>query len=133
MKEDLITFETAKLAKEKGFDIPTRHYYGSKLNKDGIYQTHHSMPLTHKSLRGGGYLKPTQSLLQKWLREKHNTHIKIHSLNSDRFGYEIYDMIFRYKDNRGGKHLHNKKSLITYEEALEKGLLEALKLIQDGK
>ncbi len=26
MKDKLITYETAQLAKEKGFDIPTKHY-----------------------------------------------------------------------------------------------------------
>ncbi len=27
MKEQLISFETAKLAKEKGFNIPCKYYY----------------------------------------------------------------------------------------------------------
>jgi hypothetical protein len=57
MQEELITLETAKLAKEKGFD-----YF------NGIYKTQRS----------------TQSLLQKWLREIHKIDI---NLRVNQFGY----------------------------------------------
>lgn len=48
--EEICTYEVAKLAKEKGFDVPTaknyRHENGATCNA------------------------PTQSLLQRWLREE---------------------------------------------------------------
>lgn len=106
MRAELITLKTAKLAKEKGFK--------NILFEDDL----------------GGDVFPTQSLLQRWLREKHNIHIKIHSSNSDRFSYEIYKMIIRDAINETSKHLHNKISFNTYEEVLEEGLQKALKLIK---
>ena len=112
MKEELISFETAKLAKAKGFIVPVKYYYDFKGDKCcGSYKT--SWNLSKSDL----YATPTQSLLQKWLREKHDIHIiVIPHLDVFRFkvltkyGYQSY-----FKSN--------------YEEALETGLQEALKLI----
>jgi len=81
MKEQLITFKTAKLAKEKGFNIRTKGYYN-----DGIYKNtgseigqYHSFtngkPITEDI---GICLAPTQSLLQKFIREIRGVHIEIH-------------------------------------------------------
>lgn len=69
MKNKLISFCTAKLAREKGFDIKTKHWYD---------QTETLNPV--KGIRGAmvyynvGYA-PTQSNLKKWLKEEHNIHI----------------------------------------------------------
>lgn len=72
---------------------------------------------------------PTQSLAQKWLRETKNLHISI-IRNACGYGYDICkadngthitDGIFD-DPNDGGQW-------DTYEEALEAGLQEALKLI----
>ena len=72
MEEQLISFETAKLAKEKdygGKGLTTSYGY----YRDGILC---SIPTNNKSDFCGEdeYSAPTQSLLQKWLREKHNLH-----------------------------------------------------------
>ena len=58
--DDLVTYETALLAREKGFDIDC----GWKLRKldDGTF--------THTNCSDLGVEQPTQSLLQKWLREE---------------------------------------------------------------
>ena len=58
-EDDLVTYETALLAREKGFDIDC----GWKLKKldDGTF--------THTNCSDLGVEQPTQSLLQKWLRE----------------------------------------------------------------
>lgn len=63
MEDTLITFETAELAKEKGFNIPCKHLYDIKTGEysDGY-------------IFGDVILAPTQSLLQKWLRDKYNWH-----------------------------------------------------------
>ena len=66
MKEQLISFSTAKLAKEKGFDnYDVANYYREGIN----YALNNSGTSTIKEV--GNYPAPTQSLLQKWLREKH--------------------------------------------------------------
>lgn len=106
MKEQLISFETAKLAKEKNYP-----FYFTAIGDTK------EVPLNI----------PTQSLLQKWLREKHDIHININTYyfeDLQKYGYEVEDIIHP----EGWIVLNNPKK--TYEEALEKGLQEALKLIE---
>ena len=52
--EELVIYEVAKLAKEKGFDVPTDFCY----EQSGCL------------VRVGSISAPTQSLLQRWLREE---------------------------------------------------------------
>ena len=111
MEEQLISFETAKLAKEKGFEKLCNFSY----DEDEI--------ITANCEQAYNFVAPTQSLLQKWLREKHNFHICIW-FNSLTGKYRIdspideLDILF--------EKLNEFK---TYEEALEYGLFEILKLI----
>lgn len=125
MKEELITFETAKLAKEKGFNIPSNFYYGAlgKLHKS-------RQKLGQKSLKGSldSCLTTTQSLIQKWLREKHNIHV-IPIWCIDVYSCELYDMRESIKGCQKNVFGVQWKDNCTYEEALEKGLYQALKLI----
>jgi len=117
MKDQLISFETAKLAKEKGFDIPYRGYndngelYPSWFVNDNNYR---NLPY---------YFAPPQSVLQKWLRDEHNI---------------VVFVSFAYGDfGRYAAEVHSKKMNVVdgftifdnYEKALEEGLQEALKLI----
>ena len=125
MKDTRITFETAKLAKEKGFPqepnklkIPYYNYKGEFKGdvKDWL----------RKYLKGEdtsdveSVSAPTQSLLAKWLREEHNIHlIAYKNINIDG-----YDWCYITTDG-----ITNINSYKTYEEAYEIGLQEALKLI----
>jgi cell division inhibitor SulA len=114
MIEELIKNETAKLAKEKGFNEIEPCSCGGF--PDCICQ------LSRSSLTDYVYT-PTQSLMQKWLRDKRNIHVEITWVDtlSNIYVYHISttgnairpDSIFYY----------------SYEEALEEGLIEALKLI----
>jgi len=61
MEESTVSFETAKLDKEKGFNQGRFNY--PKYDEEGN---------VHFIGFNKGYSAPTQSLLQKWLREKHN-------------------------------------------------------------
>ena len=107
MKEQLITFETAKLAKEKGFTI------GVDL-------------ILYLYLEKGFYIgAPTQSLLQKWLREQHN--LEVISMHADDFVW--WKVKVRRLSKVGAELIKTEMEFNTYEEALEKGLQEALKLI----
>ena len=110
MKDELISFETAKLAKEKGFstEFNTEHWYNQDGNKNHYYQVE-TFPCV------------TQSLLQKWLREVHNAQIKV----VHERGYKCW-----YKHSVKWVHaLGGYTSMPTYEKALEKGLQKALKHI----
>jgi hypothetical protein len=120
MKEQLIAFETAKLAGEKGFDVKTKHWYD---------QTEALNPV--KGIRGAmvyinqGYA-PTQSLLQKWLREEKDIFINIETLVKDGDFVHAFDIVYLIKTF----HVYyDDKRFDSYEEALEAGLQEALKLI----
>jgi len=123
MKDKIISFKTAKLAKEKGFDIP-------QLKRYLLDQHNNHCLANNKGLQNIGIQAPTQSLLQKYLREKHNLHIQvqiggyINGKNTAycKFGKTLWISKFR-----------SKTSIYTYEEALEIGLQEALKLIKNGK
>lgn len=169
MKEQLISFETAKLAKEKKFYLPchsyyfedgefkefeindTYGYYGDEftVNREEFYNNwNDKWKTTKEGDRCFGcdnkprYLEtfsaPTQSLLQKWLRDVHK--IDIYILG---YGFGYYAQLnnvppanqesVKYVDRRWNMPPKDENSgnLVTYEEALEKGLQEALKLIKD--
>jgi hypothetical protein len=125
MTDQLISFETAKLAKEKGFNqnpYKTANAYGPEFTNGSSIK-----------LRSSSYfititaVAPTQSLLQKWLREKHDIHIIVKvfwdsKTNNRTYAADIYKI--------GDKPIMRKRKVeLTYEEALEQGLQEALKLV----
>lgn len=123
MTEELVTLETAKMLREKVFNEPcmiainiedSRQYCTNRTNSE--------LPIKVCS-------QPTQSVAQKWLRETKNLHISI-IRNACGYGYDISKA-----DN--GTHIINDLSdgpndgglWDTYEEALEVGIQEALKLV----
>jgi hypothetical protein len=149
MKEDLIEFETAKLAKKKGFEAILYSYYES--NSKELIQNHVTIRRTFKSETGTPYgqntkedyeailsdidnsldefiLAPTQSLLQKWLREKHNIIVLLEPVLG--FSHIEFSMSIYTKKNIFSLTKFHVSSNKTYEEALEAGLIEGLKLIK---
>lgn len=160
MEDTLIIFETAKLAKEKGFNILQHSYYfedgefkeNSLKGTNGYYGEEYEFNLsefnenwndkwlTKKTgdrcfgcSKQKGYLEtfsaPTQSLLQKWLREVHGL-VVASNISKTSFWYN-WTITYKIKNiNRiisvGDPY---QKSYEIYEQALEIGLLEALKLI----
>jgi hypothetical protein len=118
MNDTLVLLKTAYLAKEKGFK--------GGLHYDGV---------------GGYFTNTTQSLLQRWLREKHNIQIEISLYHMHggwvgaKYQYQIYTIYQSEEEwDKGNEYgmekcHHPKNSSNTYEQALEAGLIEALKLI----
>lgn len=123
MTEELVTLETAKLLKEKDFN----EYCKDIINHRGIMME--TVFRTSKDLPKLFYSCPTQSIAQKWLRETKNIHICIYNCACG-YGYEISKA-----DN--GTHIassvyegpNDGGKWDVYEDALEAGLQEALKLI----
>lgn len=74
--------------------------------------------------------RPTQSLLQKWLRKKHGIYVEIISkiINSTLIECVVYIKTLNGEMYSGEKEFHNWKGR-DYPTALEDGLYEALKLI----
>lgn len=142
MNEKVISFKTAKLAKEKNFNISVIKFYTPKgyLDYAEDYQTERlassnwnngfgSYPTEAEKVECSA---PTQSLLQKWLREVYDLFVWVFPENNGgTFGWEI-DESFKdkYKELPDGEYDLTGYNYKTYEEALEKGLREALKLIK---
>ena len=131
MKEQLISFETAKLAKEKGF-IPSDGITCKSYLQDGRvgYQTIWDLDLKHAFLEDH-IIAVTQSLLQKWLREKYDIDISIIKEVSI-YLFVSYNVLI--SDSCNSKHrdlIDLQVSYTSYEEALEFALLRALKLINN--
>jgi len=130
----LILFETAKLAKEKGFNEPCRYI----MKEDHSTEPDKLLDCINKEFTQNSYCAsndftiPTQSLLKNWLWETHNIYIEmnisydakinhffvIHNLND-------YDPMNSYERRERSEYLYN-----SYEKALEAALLEGLKLIE---
>ena len=129
MKDTRIIFETAKLAKEKGFpQEPNRRkvpYYNYKGEFNGDVTDFLRKYLREEDTSDVESVSaPTQSLLAKWLREEHNIIVLVDYEGIDGYYYKFYS----YKE--GNKNYDaSDKNYNTYEEAYEIGLQEALKLI----
>ena len=123
MTDQLISFKTAKLAKEKGFHEETQTMTVGE-NYPIISNPQEESPYDWNSRKG--YSIPTQSLLQKWLREKWFIHIVIQVFHST-IGKEWTFSADVFYEN--GKIDRSGLTEDTYEEALEQGLIKALKLI----
>lgn len=139
MNETLISFETAKLAKEKGFNLNSPGFYScdnpssEKIGNQLILRDWERwINFGSEDSQEGTmiYSAPTQTMLQKWLREVHNIDIYIfpvysdstYSLNRKLLGYTPIIQSIKIDEC-------NLKTENTYESALEVALQKALKLI----
>lgn len=88
--DELISFETAKLAKEKGFNAKCYHYYQrGELQSDGCFNRHNKGVDSICSA-------PTQSLLQRWLREEKGIIVEV--FVDDDSNMPLTYNIHQYKD-----------------------------------
>lgn len=128
MEEVLVSFETAKLAREKGFIYMKANCFGDNM----CYQLPDGELIN--ALKGNtvtGYiLAPTQSLLQKWLREEHKISIIIDDCFIKHDFIDETKLVFDYTLSSLGKQNYKfSKTFNSYEEALEFGLLQALQMV----
>ena len=114
MKEQLISFETARLAEQKGFDFAEYLKINDEapLNLNSNYNPKEYQPW---------FLNVTQGLMQKWLREIHKIHINPAYDHIRGTGYLVW---FFNEDEMHSDIFDNQYK--SYEEALEVGLLEGL-------
>jgi len=116
-----INFEVAKLARKKGLLVNSE----TSFDENGKVL---SMPYIHNHPNCYDcYSRPTQSNLQRWLRDIHNIHvvpiIDPHS-QVGLYGYEIYGY-----DTNEFRCLKTENLHLSYEGAMELGLLNGLELI----
>lgn len=76
--EEIVTYEVAKLAKEKGFP---QHIGNDAYIVENVYEDEYEVGCCYPIQFIPDYLPtitaPTQALLQKWLREEKDIHIEI--------------------------------------------------------
>jgi len=136
MVDELVKYETSVLAKEKGIIINSRGRF--------VYNIHIKKYLSYPFYGEGEINKmdiyqPAQSLLQKWLREKHSIEIKIWA---EYYLTGINWNVQALKFNLSKKYQHlgfiedgtmiygDNGEYDSYEKALEKGLELGLNLIK---
>lgn len=126
--------QAKKIMKNIRRNVRMEYLYGLGRSMKAIVMTEELVTLeTAKLLKDKGMFTdiefPPQSIAQKWLRETKNIHICIYNCACG-YGYEIskadngtHIASSAYKGTNDGEKWD------TYEEALEAGLQEALKLI----
>jgi hypothetical protein len=125
MRDELISFETAKLAKEAGFNNFESWYYKSdgEIKLAGRVLNHNEMKTR--------YSAPTQSLLQKWLREKHYIDVIPEvANNSHREDGYLVDVTWKHKSISPSI---NVGFHFVYEDALEAALYSTLQTLKNKK
>jgi len=132
--EDYVSFEVAKLLKEKGFNCPCKVVYSPK----GIIKHYLKEEVYAHNLKGHKKLCPTHQMAMKWLRENHNVFIEMKRDNQYYLGMPVTPVTKEDKE-RGHKPLYyanvldeKADSMTTekkesYEEAVEEALKIALK------
>lgn len=124
IKEQFVSFDTAKMLKEAGFDVPcTSQYTEGK----SIWNVGYPYNFNQDEF---GYSRPTQALAARWLREVH--HLNVYAC----FDYEKFDER-KWFFTREHTMVNDDSAVYcsitnynSYEEALEAGLQEAIKLIK---
>ncbi len=83
--EDYVSFEVAKLLKEKGFDEQCTHMYDSQHTSYSTFEqcrqiTRNNSDWIHYvgKLNICPIAAPTHQMALKWLRDERNIHIKVH-------------------------------------------------------
>lgn len=124
--EQYVTFETAKMLKKAGFDIPCERLF-LKDGCPGITAEKEN----HNDVTCNAYSRPTQQLAARWLREVHDITVDVF-FNPPKeekpwnfFVGNIEDMFW------AGDFIPSDKRYGTYEEALEEGLRKALLIIKN--
>ena len=122
IKEQFVSFETAKLLKEAGFDVPCFNQY---TDRGTVW--HCDCP-ENFNISQCATSCPTQALAAMWLREEHHYAVCVwFSKAHDKWFYAYGDI-----ENTMFDEEYSISDFIydSYEQALEAGLQEAIKLIK---
>ena len=128
IEESYVSFDTAQMLKETGFDVPcTSQYAEGKC----IWNVGYPYNFNQDEF---GYSRPTQALAARWLREVHKIHVYAIQTNLPytepqttkwEWGYVI-DSI----DNPNSNVANCEMYFASYEAAFEAGIVKCLELIK---
>ena len=130
IEESYVSFDTAKMLKEAGFDARCYVQYS-----DIGVQWDSTSP-SNFNADHWAYSCPTQALAARWLREAHGIHVVItEEAYTNGINYLWQVLIYNPLsvdcwDNKSTGMYGDNGEYKTYEEALEAGLQEAIKLIK---
>lgn len=117
INEDYVSFETAKLLKEKGFDEPCNAYWFHMINAKPIFND--NMPrqvYNNKSDTIEIIGCPTLQLAMKWLREVYGLHISLEPC----YDYDSMHVVFlAFVQNVADLHefMDGRKNVASYPNA----------------
>ena len=115
IKEDYVSYEVAKLLKEKEFE---QHKCQHSYDSNGIFKWSDDLD-PHE------YSAPTHQMALKWLREMHGIFIAINNDDLD-FNWQCYDLINRGNTLDPKILSESYAGYKTYEEAVEAALKYSL-------
>ena len=132
MKDTLVSYETASLLREVGFNEITDYYYPVGGNEHEPIRT-----TDYWNMYGSVIACPTQSFAQKWLRDVKHIFVYVENwyddendvIRNDRFYWVFYTEIIANIDNESFDDEETKYT--TYEAALEVGLQAALNYLKN--
>ena len=138
--EDYVSFETAKLLKEKGFDGDTNCYYiEGSVEKNTYYspiRQNHNKRITNNefgidiNISSGKMSAPTLQMALKWFREKYKFEVRsTYDYDKDSWWGNINPMFEETDENTGiyQKALRFDYQGKSYEEAAEAAIKYCLK------
>lgn len=120
--DEICTYDVAKLAKEKGFNEYVEAFYAED------YNIPHTQGPEKWNEYKGRYAAPTQSLLQRWLREEKDLCISVEAYPTLVIVGKVC-FAWVVKSRSDGHFMESNDSLLTfptYELALEDALKYAL-------
>ena len=142
-QEDYVSFEVAKLLKEKSaFLVSDHHYFSEDINigDSGIFIPKGNLTQMFKISTEFDHIKiyaPTLYDVQKWLRNEHDLHVSVGVVDDCSYDadgkvceeWTAWTFSVYYITNLEHPMIDCLGNYDTYEEALNEGLREALKLI----
>lgn len=130
VQEAYVSFETARLLKEKGFQQKednsgyhtTEMVYGINADEEGNHHFAHRYPAGVYNF--DGYIcAPTLQMATRWLREVHHVHVEVSYYWNE--GHYYFSLISTRDGD--GKNRYFSQSYDTYEDAVEAGITICLK------
>ena len=127
--EDYVSFETAKLLKEKGFPQEYDIYHSMVYNEEDYEDEYEvqRMVVETQFVKAGTLSSypvgvpepkcycPTLQMAMKWLRKIYHIHIRLINSTDESYRYEIYPIEGKYKSSCFTNHCYYE----TYEQAAD--------------
>lgn len=114
LTEDYVSYETAKLLKEKGFDGICRTAYETITNEHAVEQSSIS-----EWGKLGQVKRPTLQMAMKWLRKKYSLEIYPYHNNPTIYNSKWWFEIIKYPNSVAEYESGKDDEFDTYEEACE--------------